>query len=141
MKHRAVAIIIKNGKILLIHRIKNKREYFVFPGGGIEENETKDGALQREVKEELNLDVKSKELIFQIKNGDHQEFYFLIKSFLGEVRLGGEEKETMNENNQYHLIWFKLKEAFSLKDLFPKEARNKLQDINNYEQLSFSNGK
>lgn len=32
LQMRVVAIIIKDDKILLIHRIKNGQEYFVFPG-------------------------------------------------------------------------------------------------------------
>ena len=36
---RASAIVIRDNKILLIHRKKEGREYWVFPGGGIEEGE------------------------------------------------------------------------------------------------------
>jgi ADP-ribose pyrophosphatase YjhB (NUDIX family) len=36
LNKRAAAVIIKDGKILLMRRVKNGREYFVFPGGGIE---------------------------------------------------------------------------------------------------------
>ncbi len=55
MNKRAVAIIIRDGKILLIHRIKNGQEYFVFPGGGIIEHENAEDAVVREIKEELIL--------------------------------------------------------------------------------------
>ncbi len=54
------AIIIKNDKILLIH--SNKGDY-KFPGGGVEENESHDEALIREVKEEtgyVNCQVHTK---------------------------------------------------------------------------------
>ena len=40
MRNRAGGILIENGKVLLIHRIKDNDEYYVFPGGGIETNET-----------------------------------------------------------------------------------------------------
>lgn len=33
---RAVAMIVNNEKILLMHRINNGKEYYVFPGGGVE---------------------------------------------------------------------------------------------------------
>ena len=43
MRNRAGGLLIENGKILLIHRIKNingeRKEYYVVPGGGIEEKE------------------------------------------------------------------------------------------------------
>ncbi len=34
---RVAAVIIKDDKILLIRRIKNGQEYYVFPGGGVKE--------------------------------------------------------------------------------------------------------
>ena len=43
MRNRAGGLLIENGKILLIHKIKNingeRKEYYVVPGGGIEEKE------------------------------------------------------------------------------------------------------
>jgi ADP-ribose pyrophosphatase YjhB (NUDIX family) len=37
---RAGAFIVDKGKILLIHRFFQGREYYVIPGGGVEEGET-----------------------------------------------------------------------------------------------------
>lgn len=39
IESRVRAIIIKDKKILLIHRIKKGDEYWVFPGGGVEESD------------------------------------------------------------------------------------------------------
>lgn len=50
-------IIIKNGKIAMVHSIKYN--YYKFPGGGIEENESKIETLIREVREESGLIVKA----------------------------------------------------------------------------------
>ncbi|MEK9147322.1 MAG: NUDIX domain-containing protein [Patescibacteria group bacterium] len=59
MKKRVRAIIKKGNAILLIHRIKKGKEYWVFPGGGIEESDTnKETALIRECKEELGVNVQ-----------------------------------------------------------------------------------
>ena len=46
---RAVAIIVNNEKVLLMHRINNGKEYHVFPGGGVENGETVEQAVLREV--------------------------------------------------------------------------------------------
>ncbi len=59
------AAIIKDGKYLIAKRsarqgLKNKYE---FPGGKIEKGETPEEALKREIKEELDLDIKVKGLI------------------------------------------------------------------------------
>ena len=57
-----VAAIIKdkNGKILITKRNLKKSQggLWEFPGGKIEPNETRDEAIIREIKEELDIDIK-----------------------------------------------------------------------------------
>ncbi|OHB17068.1 MAG: hypothetical protein A2734_01470 [Parcubacteria group bacterium RIFCSPHIGHO2_01_FULL_40_30] len=126
---RVAAIIIKDDKILLIHRIKNGQEYYVFPGGGVKEDESLEEALIREIKEELTLDIKVFKQVFNITNQGREESYFLIQEYDGTPQLNGEEKERMNENNQYTPVWIKVSEAINLQNLYPKEAREKLWTI------------
>lgn len=54
---RASAIIIRDNKILLVHRKKDGREYWVFPGGGIEDYEKPEETVKREVFEGTNLRI------------------------------------------------------------------------------------
>jgi len=63
---RVAAIILnKKNEILLVNHRKNKKSYWLFPGGGVEYGETFVEALKRELKEELSLDkVSVGELIF-----------------------------------------------------------------------------
>jgi len=129
MSKRVAAVIIKDNKILLMRRIKEGQEYFVFPGGGIEENESVEDAIIREVKEELSLDAKIDKLLFEIENRGQEEFYFLIKEFSGTLKLGGPEKERMNENNQYYPEWMDLDTASNLSNLYPEEARRKIKEL------------
>ena len=96
MNKRVAAIIVRDNKILLMHRIKEGQEYFVFPGGGIEENESVEDAIIRETKEELSLDIKIDKLLFEIENRGQKELYFLIKEFSGALKLSGPEKDRMN---------------------------------------------
>ena len=49
------AIIEREGKLALVHN--GKFDYYMFPGGGIEEGESHEEALIREVKEESGLVV------------------------------------------------------------------------------------
>lgn len=49
-------LIANEDKILLIHH--NKLDKWIPPGGHIQENETPDEALEREIKEELNLEIE-----------------------------------------------------------------------------------
>ncbi len=129
MKKRAVAVIIRDGEVLLMHRIKDGRDYFVFPGGGVEKDESVESAVVREMKEELNLDIKIDKLLFQIENQEREEFYFLVKEFSGDIQISGEEKERMNVNNQYHPTWFNLMEIAELPNLYPKEVEHKINKV------------
>jgi len=129
MGKRAVAVIIKDGKILLMGRIKNGQQYFVFPGGGAEKDEKISSALIREIKEEFNIDVKIEKPLFRIKNQGRQEFYFLVKKFIGIPEISGEEKERMNKNNQYFPAWFDLKKAIKLPNLYPEQAKQKVENL------------
>ena len=54
-RNSARGIIIKNGKIAMIH--SQKYDYYKFPGGGIHDDEDKRQALIREVREEVGMVV------------------------------------------------------------------------------------
>lgn len=58
-----VAAVIKdeNGKILITQRNLQKDQggLWEFPGGKIEPNETREDAIIREIKEELDIDIKA----------------------------------------------------------------------------------
>ena len=47
------AVVKREGKFLMVERLKRSRGYFEFPGGKVEEGETEAAALARELKEEL----------------------------------------------------------------------------------------
>lgn len=140
MGHRAVGIIIKNGKILLMRRLRNGQEYYVFPGGGVEESESLEEALKREMKEELSIDIENPKLIFELENqlkdqysehmtGYPNEHYFLIGNFSGKLELGGPEKERMDDKNQYFLEWLEFTDfnkIEEMKNLYPKKAVEEL---------------
>ena len=56
------AIIIKDGRILAVKRGENKNKAvafkYEFPGGKIEQGETPEAALKRELVEEMNYDIE-----------------------------------------------------------------------------------
>ena len=52
----ARAIIIKDNKVAMVHSLKY--DYYKFPGGGIEKNESAIEALIRETKEEAGLIIR-----------------------------------------------------------------------------------
>lgn len=97
MVTRVRAIIIQDCKILLIKRVKPDLVYWVIPGGGVEENETKEVALRRECKEELGINVKVGKLILEMdskktENIGQREFFYLC-SFIDGILGSGEGPE------------------------------------------------
>src|SRR3989344_357125 len=129
MRKRIVGIIIKEGKALLMRRVKRGREYYVFPGGGVEDGEGDIEALRREIQEELSLTITAPVFLFEMQNEGQKEVYYLIKKFTGVTQLGGPEKERMNEDNQYYPEWLELLKVAALKNLFPREAVSQLRRL------------
>ena len=88
MKKResARAVIIEDNKLLCIFRRKiddlgNIFEYYVIPGGGIEENETKRDTVLRELKEELDIDQNT----WKLSSNNRQFNKGLMKLALKEI--------------------------------------------------------
>ena len=100
------AIIIEKGKLLCIFRRKiddegNKQEYYVIPGGGIEEGETRRETAVRELKEELGVDIKLIGYLGVVEKEKTIEHYYVAKRLKGRPHIGGEELDRMSEKNYY----------------------------------------
>ena len=122
---RASGILIKDDKILLIHRRKEGREYWVFPGGGIEEGEAGEEAIKREVKEETGLGVVKVKLAFNQLTDEIEHPFFFCEIEEGEVRLGGPESKRHSKDNWYQPEWIELKRIPTI-NLVPEQAKSKL---------------
>ena len=122
---RVSAIIIKNNEILLMHRKKNGEEYWVFPGGGVEDTETAEQAIIREVTEETNLTVLEHELAFMSYNetSKKDEPFYICEVSSGTPELVGEEKDKNNDENWYQLEWVNLGKLQSILLVPEKAAR------------------
>ena len=51
-------IIVQDGRVALIERVRDGRRHYVFPGGGVEPGETPAEAAVREAYEELGVEVR-----------------------------------------------------------------------------------
>ena len=98
MRIRVAAIIVRNNKLLLVKHCKNNSYYWLLPGGGVEVGETIYESLKRELKEELNVDIGSHELIFVVesmsKDGKHLiQPTFLVKDYnIDKIKLGEDKR-------------------------------------------------
>lgn len=89
----AIGIILNSkNQILITQRALDSHYggYWEFPGGKIEEREREEQALVRELKEELNLDVK--EPVFWCKHQDEHDFYIYgVKEYTGQLKLQAQQ--------------------------------------------------
>jgi len=124
---RATAVIIKDGLILLIHRFFKNKEYFALPGGGVEEGETPEQAVIREIKEETNFDAHINKKLWEFyENYDKRiHHYFLVTDFSGDMELGGPEAIKNSKENSYSLEWHNIKDISRLK-IEPEEGKNRI---------------
>ncbi len=135
---RAVAIVIKDHDVLLMERKNNGKHYFVFPGGGIEERETVEEAVLREIEEETTVSVKiQKKLYTHYYDSPHKgrsnQYFYLCSYLSGEPKLGeANEKEDMKKGNDYYNPqWFPISDLRNML-VYPLEIRDwLLEDIKN----------
>ncbi len=109
MKEVVSAFIERDGKILLVRRPLHKKRggLWEFPGGKVEEGETYNEAIVRELKEELALTVVPRDILAKITYSYNDEVIELIL-----IRVEIKNEPQLKEHQE--LIWIPLKEAFKL---------------------------
>ena len=87
MKHIEVvaAVRLNKNQYLCVQRNSSKYDYisykYEFPGGKVEENETNEEALLREIKEELNLEIQIEKHIITVKH-TYPDFKISMNTYL-----------------------------------------------------------
>lgn len=79
MRSRSLALVVREGKILMIQTYRFNRYIFELPGGGVEPGETPEEATIRELKEECGLDGKiNRPLNIKHRKNGNTEYVFLV---------------------------------------------------------------
>ncbi|MCX8720375.1 MULTISPECIES: NUDIX domain-containing protein [unclassified Lactobacillus] len=110
--------------ILLIHRQKKQRNYWVVPGGGAKRSETPRETAIREINEELRIELTPAQLrqLFVIDD----EYFFLTDYRQKAVPdISGEEKERSTSTNVYRPAWVSLSELLKI-NLMPPALSKKI---------------
>ena len=121
---RARAVVVHNKQILIIHRFKDGTEYYVLPGGHIEDGETPEITVLRELKEETSIDsriVKKLEVIVDSEQNTHHIYLCEYISGIPKLEEGSSEIEDTTHKNIYIPKWVDL-DKLSLLPMWPKEA-------------------
>jgi ADP-ribose pyrophosphatase YjhB (NUDIX family) len=123
-KFRVCGILKHNGKYLVVKMNKNK--FYCLPGGHVELNEDTNHAVLREMREELDFEVKIKKLIavnqnfFSSKNGKQFHeigYYYIVEPVdVSKANFNDYTREELDGDKIQHLEfkWFTLNELNQL---------------------------
>lgn len=136
VRNSARSILVRNGKIAMIHSLKY--DYYKFPGGGIESGESPMEAMLRETREEAGLliipeSVREYGYVHRIQKSDGDEterfvqdnYYYLCRA---------EEKPVPQELDGYEA-----EESYRLEYVDPRTAIEKNRHVTGspYNQMMF----
>jgi len=126
MRTRAGIVLIEGDKVALIERHRAGLDYFVFPGGGVDEGETPEQGAIREAMEELGVEVAIKQKVAVIHFGQSTQVYFLAERVGGEFGSGTGEEYTDSDPNDpeegiYIPIWMPIEDLPQQPKVFPDE--------------------
>jgi 8-oxo-dGTP pyrophosphatase MutT (NUDIX family) len=125
MRTRAGIVLIQEDKVALIERHRAGLDYFVFPGGGVDEGETAEQAAIREAKEELGVEVAIRQKVAEIQlSQNSRQVYFLVEQIGGEFGTGAGEEYTDADPNDpgegvYIPVWMPINELPRHEKIFP----------------------
>lgn len=129
MKVKSRAIIYVNNKLVLIKRTKGNEEYYVFPGGSVEQGETNEEACIRELKEELGIEAVIDNLVFEYSDyiGNIKEVFYTCTIVGGNIESGVDEKfiKGTEKSVGYEIVYIDKNEAKIL-NVLPLTVRDKV---------------
>ena len=95
------AIIEYQGKVLCVQRAANKHIYisekWEFPGGKVEDGESEQQALAREIQEELLIEIRVGEKLLAVDH-TYPDFRLVMHSYLCTPRSSGMPEITLTEH-------------------------------------------
>lgn len=120
--HVSAAIIVKDNKIFVTQRGYGEfKDWWEFPGGKIEEGETPEECLKREIKEELEADINIDKYLCTVEY-DYPNFHLKMECFIcslidGHLELVEAEDAKFITNDQLDNIDFLPADLLVVKEL------------------------
>ena len=108
---RSAVIVLQNPHVALIERVREGRTYYLFPGGGIKENETSAQAAVREAREELGVDVTLHGLAASVTFAGNKQYFYAATIIAGAFGNGTGAEFTASptaEKGSYRPVWLPL---------------------------------
>ena len=145
-RKRTRAIIYFGDKIATMYREKNDRIFYTFPGGGMEENESEEECVVREVMEEFGMTIKPLKKVYTYENQISIEHFYICEWISGEFGSGeGEEYQSDRNNGVYIPKLVNVSDIPSLPLMPPEVAKAFHEDYTKYgkmlgDKVKFLNG-
>ncbi len=132
---RVAGIVPVDNGFIFMHRKKVKRnkdyeEYYTFPGGHLENGETLEEGVIREIKEEFGIKVKVIKKLYELENNklNMKEYFFLCEYIEGKFGTGDGEEFFNNpeyKDSGEYIPEIMKKEDISKIVLLPPEIKEK----------------
>jgi 8-oxo-dGTP diphosphatase len=128
LRIRAGIVLIQDNNVALIERHRAGLNYFVFPGGGVDEGESTEQAAVREAMEELGIQVAIRQKVAIIHLGQKsRQVYFLAEQIGGEFGTGVGEEYThadpaSSDEGVYIPTWMPIDQLLIHENVYPAEV-------------------
>lgn len=127
---RCGGIVFIENKMVSMYREFNNRIYYTFPGGGLEENETEEQCVVREIEEEFGITVQPVKKLYTYNGKKGKEHFFLCEYISGSFGTGnGEEFQGTNIRGVYKPVLIEVKDIPNLPLLPPEVAKQFFEDF------------
>lgn len=140
---RGTGILIEDGKILLVKQKVSQNRTWSLPGGRVEQGETLEEGVIRELFEETGLNVKIIKLLYVCEKIDVNppilHITFLLEKESGEIKLPTNE---FDENPIYDVKMVDINELteYGFSEVFQDIVKNRFPNAGNYMGLKSSIG-
>lgn len=130
-------IIFHDDQIALMYRVKKDRDYYTFPGGGLEKNETQEECIIREIYEEFGIDIVPIKLAYEYFSDKTIEYFYLCKWVGGTFGSGaGPEMINTNDEKGKHIPMLTPTSELENINLLPPSVKDELiKDVKQYGVL------
>lgn len=140
---RVTGLLIENGKILLVNQKVSPNRSWSLPGGRLEQGETLEEGIVREIFEETGLNVKVIKLLYVCEKPDATlpllHITFMLERVSGEIKLPTNE---FDKNPIHDVKFIEISELtnYGFSELFQDLVKKEFPNAGNYMGLKSAIG-